>query len=472
MSQLKDLVVTGKARFIGQVYANNLVGKISEADIAYKDTLNQNISATYIKDASVSGKTVTFIKGNGSTFSFDTYDTTYTQASSDTLGLVKVGQNLSIDNNGILSAYNLQYDTMPTADESMAGKVIQYTGETTANYTKGYFYKCVQNPDASVPGEYTGPDGNIYEYIWSANVYDADYVVYSHYPFCYWTQRVQSTDKPYLLTGVSENNNLYLGSLGTRQGSYYALFTSFYPQGFSNDTDVIITRNGEAMHADWSWAVSTSVYESTNTKGFDTVEECFAYLTASAYIWEQVDSQPEYTLPNASTATLGGIKVGQNLSIDENGVLSASDSYVLPAATASTLGGIKVGENLTIDNTGVLSAEAATKIVPATNISVSPIADGSNSDVLTFEFNCKKAVDMIEFFANVNLLVSTTVSNENYSDCVLTITYSLDDVVKATLNQTYRDGYNIVSLNYIITELTQGNHVFKVNFAPVGGSIS
>jgi hypothetical protein len=245
-----------------------------------------------------------------------------------------------------------------------------------------------------------------------------------------------------------------------------------YPSGPSiSDNDIVTyATNGEAPWANCSYGFDRNTYP--DIPYFTNYEEALEYLSSPAYIWEQVDSQPEYTLPNASTATLGGIKVGQNLSIDENGVLSASDSYVLPAATASTLGGIKVGENLTIDNTGVLSAEAATKIVPATNISVSPIVDGSNSDVLTFEFNCKKAVDMIEFFANVNLLVSTTVSNENYSDCVLTITYSLDDVVKATLNQTYRDGYNIVSLNYIITELTQGNHVFKVNFAPVGGSIS
>ena len=34
-----------------------------------------------------------------------------------------------------------------------------------------------------------------------------------------------------------------------------------------------------------------------------------------------------YTLPTASSSTLGGIKVGTNLSIDGNGVLSASGSF-------------------------------------------------------------------------------------------------------------------------------------------------
>lgn len=113
-----------------------------------------------------------------------------------------------------------------------------------------------------------------------------------------------------------------------------------------------------------------------------------------------------YTLPTASSATLGGIKVGENMDIDADGYLTALSSavilyseaeynaipeadkakndylvlddsfdngmklyikgnhvvipkeYVLPIASANTLGGIKIGENLTIDENGVVSAEA------------------------------------------------------------------------------------------------------------------
>lgn len=51
-----------------------------------------------------------------------------------------------------------------------------------------------------------------------------------------------------------------------------------------------------------------------------------------------------YTLPAATTTTLGGVKVGARMSIDSNGVLSAdeqSSSYTLPVASATTLGGVK-----------------------------------------------------------------------------------------------------------------------------------
>lgn len=60
-----------------------------------------------------------------------------------------------------------------------------------------------------------------------------------------------------------------------------------------------------------------------------------------------------YVLPEASAETLGGIKVGANLTINE-GVLSTHAPYELPTASDSTLGGVKVGSGLTISE-GVLS---------------------------------------------------------------------------------------------------------------------
>ena len=63
-----------------------------------------------------------------------------------------------------------------------------------------------------------------------------------------------------------------------------------------------------------------------------------------------------YILPKASASTLGGIRVGANLSIDVAGILSAPDPYTLPVATDALLGGIRVGSGLSVDGSGVLSA--------------------------------------------------------------------------------------------------------------------
>ncbi|MDD6041940.1 MAG: hypothetical protein PUD63_12225 [Clostridia bacterium] len=111
----------------------------------------------------------------------------------------------------------------------------------------------------------------------------------------------------------------------------------------------------------------------------------------------------KYTLPTASATTLGGIKIGTNLTIDGNGVVSATNTvythpghtaapsglykvtvdelghvtavtavtksditalgipaqdtkYTLPTASGSVLGGIKIGTNLSIDANGVVSS--------------------------------------------------------------------------------------------------------------------
>ena len=81
-----------------------------------------------------------------------------------------------------------------------------------------------------------------------------------------------------------------------------------------------------------------------------------------------------YHLPIASATTLGGIKVGDNLSIEEDGTLNASDStYTLPVATANVLGGIKIGNNLSI-NDGVASVQTDSIL---STISTKPIQNAT-----------------------------------------------------------------------------------------------
>lgn len=91
-----------------------------------------------------------------------------------------------------------------------------------------------------------------------------------------------------------------------------------------------------------------------------------------------------YTLPTASSSTLGGVKIGAGLTINNSGVVSADvtastltayakttdlsavaksgsyndlsnkptipAAYTLPNATSSTLGGVKVGSNISVSN--------------------------------------------------------------------------------------------------------------------------
>lgn len=74
----------------------------------------------------------------------------------------------------------------------------------------------------------------------------------------------------------------------------------------------------------------------------------------------------QYTLPTASSSVIGGVRIGSNLSIDVNGILSANaGSYTLPVATAGTLGGIKIGSGLSIDGNGVVSSSGGNALLPS-----------------------------------------------------------------------------------------------------------
>ena len=90
-----------------------------------------------------------------------------------------------------------------------------------------------------------------------------------------------------------------------------------------------------------------------------------------------------YTLPIASSSTLGGIKVGANLSITGEGVLSANASqYELPIASSSTLGGIKISSDFTIDEDGTLhttSSGGSGYVLPvATTTTLGGVKQGTN----------------------------------------------------------------------------------------------
>jgi hypothetical protein len=126
-----------------------------------------------------------------------------------------------------------------------------------------------------------------------------------------------------------------------------------------------------------------------------------------------IDASPEnfYTLPTASGSILGGIKVGANLSIDVNGVLSAGNSYVLPAATDTVLGGVKVGSNLTIVD-GVLNAEAGDYVLPTASTTVlgGVKVDGSSITIVDGVISAPDANLLGDFSIN-NTTVSTTTNN-------------------------------------------------------------
>ena len=68
----------------------------------------------------------------------------------------------------------------------------------------------------------------------------------------------------------------------------------------------------------------------------------------------------DYILPTATSSTLGGVKIGDNIDIDDSGHIS------VPIASASTVGLVKAGTGLAIASDGTLSATGTYELPEAT----------------------------------------------------------------------------------------------------------
>jgi len=125
----------------------------------------------------------------------------------------------------------------------------------------------------------------------------------------------------------------------------------------NNDDDIEIAGGGGT---DVSWDGANNRISLNSTEPVQSDWDATAGL---AQILNKPSIPSAYTLPTAAAGTLGGIKVGANLSIDVDGILSANaGGYTLPAAGAGTLGGIKVGSGLSIDGNGVLTATGGSSV--------------------------------------------------------------------------------------------------------------
>lgn len=110
--------------------------------------------------------------------------------------------------------------------------------------------------------------------------------------------------------------------------------------------------------------LTQSQYDSAKSAG--TLNANQIYMTPAS-------SGSTYTLPAATGSTLGGVKIGSNITVS-GGTISISKTnvtnalgytppttdtkYTLPTASAWTLGGVKIGSNIT-ENSGTISLTKA-----------------------------------------------------------------------------------------------------------------
>lgn len=284
-------------------------------------------------------------------------------ASADTLGGVKVGTNLSIDGNGVLSATDTKYSAvvaasstpglMTGADKSKldgiasgATKVIVDSTLSTSSTN------AIQNKAVATALAGKADAGHTHGYIPTAEkgvangvaTLDADGKVPSTQLPSYVDDVVEYAAKANFPT-TGEAGKIYV-DLATNKtyrwgGSAYAEIS----QSLAIGTTATTAAAGNHGHS----AATTS------TAGFMSAADKSKLdgITAGAN---------KYTLPTASETQLGGVKVGTNLTITD-GVLAAKDTTYSAATTSadglmsksdkSKLDGIATGANKTVVDTAL-----------------------------------------------------------------------------------------------------------------------
>ena len=101
------------------------------------------------------------------------------------------------------------------------------------------------------------------------------------------------------------------------------------------------------------------------------------------------DNANNYTLPAATTTTLGGIIVGDRLSINSTGKLVATYTYTLPTASSSVLGGVKTGSNIT--NTGGTISLTKANVTSALGVDPTTTYVKKAGDTMTGILNIKNS---------------------------------------------------------------------------------
>ena len=276
------------------------------------------------------------------------------RATSTTLGGIKTGTNVTITQDGELSAVDTTYDLATT---SVAG-LMSGTDKSKLDgiATSANNYSLPPATASTLGGIKVGTNLSV----------DVNGILAGAYTNATTSvDGLMSNSDKTKLDGIATSANNY--SLPTASASVLG--------GIKIGTNLSIDGSGVVSSADTTYSDATqsvaglmSTSDKTKLDGIDT-------------------NANNYSLPTASSSTLGGIKVGTNLSIDGNSVLSSTNTtysnattsvaglmstadktkldgidnnannYSLPNASGATLGGIKVGTDLTIDQNGVLSVQ-------------------------------------------------------------------------------------------------------------------
>ena len=135
---------------------------------------------------------------------------------------------------------------------------------------------------------------------------------------------------------------------------------------------------------------------------------------------------------------------------------SGGGSYTLPVASADTLGGIKIGENLTIDENGVVSASGGE--IKFYSIYLDTTLN-QNSTLYLHNLSSPYNTELKEFISNV----MTECANKNYNSILILIRFKCNNSIQQVpyLLLAFDSTYKISSANNKYRVVSIGNEVLQ-----------
>ncbi len=303
-----------------------------------------------------------------------------------TLGGIRVGAGLAIDGSGILSATNTNTGTvtnvaLASSDFTISGSPITTAGTITANIglNKVTFAKFQQINTQRLIGRSTLGTGNVEEIQIGAGLQmvagilsatggtgTVTNVAFASSDFTISGSPITTAGT---ITANIANNAVTFAKMqqipnNTLMGRYGG--TTGNPQAITLGTGLSLSAGGILSATNTSTGTVTNVAFASSdftisgspitTAGTITANIGLNKVTFAKF--QQINTQRIIGRSTAGTGNVEEIAIGAGLTLSA-GTLSAT-VYSLPVASAATLGGIRVGAGLTIDGSGVLSATNTT----------------------------------------------------------------------------------------------------------------
>ena len=238
------------------------------------------------------------------------------------------------------------------------------------------------------------------------------------------------TNKPTIPTKVSEltNDEGYLTSIP----SEYITESELNSKGYLTEHQDI---SGKVDKVDGHSLVSdTEISRLATLENYDDTEVCESINEINTSLEESVKFEV----------------VGEGTTVPP---ISGGGSYILPIATKTTLGGVKIGNNLSIDNNGVLSAITSDKVDKINGYSlvsdaeISRLATLENYDDTDIKNTLNSKADKTELHSHNNKSVLDGITTSKISEWNN----------KSTFNGDYNDLTNKPTIPTKTSQLTNDN---------------